>query len=63
MTEGTLKGILWHQGESDTGSENKKFLETDYPQGRAIGVFRRFHFDLRSKKELRKAVPTSPKER
>ncbi len=25
---------------------NKKFLETDYPQGRAIEVFRRFHFGL-----------------
>jgi len=23
MKEGTLKGILWHQGESDTGSEDK----------------------------------------
>ena len=24
---------------------NKKFLETNYPRGRAIGVFRSFHFD------------------
>ena len=28
---------------------NKKFLETDYPRGRAIGVFRRFHFGLGTK--------------
>ncbi len=25
---------------------NKKFLKTDYPQGKAIEVFRRFHFGL-----------------
>ena len=29
--------------------ENKKFLETDYPRGRAIEVFRRFHFGLEAK--------------
>jgi hypothetical protein len=27
----------------------KEFLETNYPRGRAIGVFRRFHFDLKPK--------------
>ena len=30
--------------------ENKKFLETDYPRGRAAEVFRRFHFGLKAKK-------------
>jgi len=40
----------------NTLSINKKFLETDYPRDRAIGVFpaspagrRRFHFGLRAK--------------
>ena len=27
-----------------------KFLETNYPQGRAIVVFRSFHFDLKVQK-------------
>ena len=27
----------------------KEFLEPNYPRGRAIGVFRWFHFDLRGK--------------
>lgn len=32
---------------------NKKILEINYPQGRAIGVFRWFRFDLkRSKTEI-----------
>ena len=29
---------------------NKKFLESTYPRGRAIGVFRWFHFDLKDQK-------------
>ncbi len=36
---------------------NKKFLETDYPRGRAVEVFRRtdsyrYHFGLRAKTEI-----------
>ena len=33
---------------------NKKFLETDYPRGRAIKVIRRFHFGLGDQKTSRK---------
>ena len=49
---------------------NKKFLETDYPRGRAIGVFRQFHFGLGDQKpkfyilphpELRKGNSDLPK--
>ncbi len=29
---------------------NKEFLETNYPRGKAIDVFRWFHFDLKVKK-------------
>ena len=29
---------------------NKEFLETNYPRGRAIEVFRSFHFDLSGQK-------------
>ena len=50
----------------------KKFLETDYPRGRALEVFRWFHFDLKAKsrnfvfcptRNCEKAIPTSPKGR
>tara|TARA_R110002072_G_scaffold142036_1_gene287369 strand:+ start:151 stop:363 length:213 start_codon:yes stop_codon:yes gene_type:complete len=51
---------------------NKKFLETDYPRGRTIEVFCRFHFGLGAKnrnfifcptRNCEKAIPTSPKGR
>ena len=54
------------------GYYNKKILETDYPRGRAIEVFCRFRFGRRGQTKfyilphpelLKKAVPTSPKER
>ena len=31
---------------------NKKILETDYPRGRAIEVFCRFHFGLGAKNQI-----------
>jgi len=37
---------------SKQGIKIKEFLETNYPQDRATGVFRWFHFDLRSKTEI-----------
>jgi hypothetical protein len=40
--------------------EINKFLETNYPQGRAIGVFRSFHFDLKVQKK-KFVYYTSPK--
>jgi len=36
---------------------NKKFLETDYPRGRAIEVFRRFHFGLGGQKSKFSILP------
>jgi len=52
--------------------KNKKFLETNYPQGRDIEVFSQFHFGFRAKNQnlvfcltrnCLLAVSTSPKER
>ena len=37
-----------------------KFLETNYPRGKAIGVFRSFHFDLKAQKS-KFVYCTSPK--
>jgi hypothetical protein len=38
----------------------KKFLETNYPRGKAAGVFRSFHFDLKDQKS-KFIYYTSPK--
>jgi hypothetical protein len=41
-------------------SQINKFLETNYPQGRAVGVFRSFHFNLKVQK-TKFVYYTSPK--